>query len=161
MNSCLNNGHLCFLYSVLFFASRSNTQSGVPPTFWTSPPNTQQALTNGPDPARPAEERVDLWNPSWQQQELNKAASGTIPGSNPFKSCLGVWERAEACSSCPYSKGTEGWDVKGVGLEKKEKSWLTLELRAIWRRHLSLHSLPESMHLRTKWGYNMYLTKTH
>lgn len=50
---------------------------------------TRQALTNGPDPARPAEEKVDLWNPAWQQQELNKAASGTIPGSNPFKSCPG------------------------------------------------------------------------
>lgn len=72
---------------------------------------------------------------------------------------LGVWERAEACSSCPYSKGTEGWDVKGVGLEKKEKSWLTLELRAIWQRHLSLQSLPMSIHLITKWGYNTYLLK--
>lgn len=142
----------------LIFSSRSNTQSGVPPAFWTSPPNTQQALTKGPDPVRPAEERVDLCNPAWQCKNWTRLHQEQFQGQIHSSLALGVWERAEACSRCPCSKVTEGWGVKGVALEKK-KSCLTLEVRATWRWHLSLHSQLELVHLITKWGYNMYLLK--
>lgn len=111
-----------FRLNVYFFASRSNSQSGVPPSFWTSPPNTRHALTNGPDPVRPAEEKVDLWNPAWQQQELNKAASGTIPGSNPFKSCPGSLRKGWSLFKLPLQQ--RDWRMRcqrrGTGKEGEE-----------------------------------------
>lgn len=134
-----------FRLNAYFFASRSNTQSGVPPSFWTSPPNTPMGLT--------------LWDQSRKEWifgiQHGSSKNWTTLCQEQFQgqthsSALGVWERAEACSSRPYSKGTEGWDVNGVGL-KKEKSWLTLEVRAIWQWQLSLHSLPRSIHLIIKW----------
>lgn len=78
----------------------------------------------------------------------------TIPGSNPFTSCPGGLRRGWTCSRGPYSKRTEGWDVKGTGLEKKEKNWLSLELRAICHsthcQSRFVWQASETQHLPTK-----------
>lgn len=131
-----------------------------PPSFWTSPPNTRQALTNGPDPVRPAEEKVDLWNPAWQQQELNKAASGTIPGSNPFKSCPGSLRKGWSLFKLPLQQrdwrmrcqrrgtGKEGEELVNTGIED---SLVLVSVTPLTARITDLI---------TKWSYNMYLPNT-
>lgn len=116
------------------------------------------SFNQGAWPCETSQGKSGPWQSSMAVQELNQAASGPIPGLIHWSLALGVWERAEACSRCPYSKVTEGWGVKAEALEKK-KSCLTLEVRATWRWHLSLHSQLESVHLITRWGYNMYLLR--
>lgn len=158
INSCLNNGHLVLLDWMLIFCLQVH-HSKWSPSFTLNLPTKYTTSFN--QWAWPCE---TSWGKSGSLESSMLAArteQSDIKSNFRVKSISVLpWSLRKSWSLFKSPLQLRDWRMRcrWRGMEK-EKSWLTLEVRAIWQWPLSLHSLPRSIHLITKWGYNAYLLK--